>query len=587
MKTCSLLTRLAAVSLLAGTFVLLAQQQQRRQPRPIPEGVTARRDLVYASPGGRDLLLDLYLPAASRPLPLVVWIHGGGWRSGGKDRCSALQLTRNGYAVASVGYRLTGESQFPVQIQDCKAAIRWLRANAKRYGLDADHIGVWGSSAGGHLVALLGTSGGVEDLEGNHGVSGQSSRVQAVVDYFGPTDFLRMDDFPGKIVHNAPDSPESLLIGGPIQQNPEKVARANPIAYVTENDPPFLIVHGDKDPLVPIDQSRRLEAALKTAGVDVHMHVIEGGGHGGKGFSSPETLAMVTGFLDRNLRPGPQRRQGTSPRRAAQWEDPNRAEPAGAEYVSFESRAAGGPVSYLVYLPPGYDVDKEKRYPVIYWLHGLGGNQRAGAHFVRSLDEAIGDGKTPPAITVLVNGMIDSMYCDATDGGKSVESVVTKDLVPHVDRTYRTLADRRARAIEGYSMGGFGAAHLGFKYPELFGAVSVMAGALHNKDSIAERRAPIFRSIFGGDKDYFRSNSPWLLVEKEAGRIRGNTHVRIGVGADDGLLEWNTQYHELLGRLNIDHDFFVVGGVGHNGRLFYKLLGDQQWIFYREAFGGP
>ena len=211
-----------------------------------PANVGLIRDLVYGRGGGRDLLLDLYPPqiVEGKAVPVVLWVHGGAWREGSKEKPPALFLTRAGYAVASVNYRLSSEALFPAQIEDVKASVRWLRANAAKYRLDADRIGAWGSSAGGHLVALLGTSGGVAQLEGHGGNAEYSSRVQAVVDFFGPTDLLRMDDFPGKMVHNAPDSPESQLIGGPIQENLDRAAHANPIRYVRKDAPPFLMCTG-------------------------------------------------------------------------------------------------------------------------------------------------------------------------------------------------------------------------------------------------------------------------------------------------------------------------------------------------------
>lgn len=266
--------------------------------KPVP----THANLVYAKAGDHELKLDLYLPPnASRP-PLVVWVHGGGWRAGSKDNMPGGFLLARGYAVASISYRFSNVAQFPAQIEDCKAAIRWLRAHASRYGYDASRIGVWGASAGGHLVALLGTSGGVKDLETQHAHLDQSSRVQAVVDYFGPTDFTQMSKFPGKIDHDAPNSPEALLIGGPVQQNKDKTARANPITYVTPDDPPFLIVHGDQDPLVPLNQSELLEAALRKAGVPVQLVVIKGGGHGGPQFQDQERRDLITTFFDRHLK---------------------------------------------------------------------------------------------------------------------------------------------------------------------------------------------------------------------------------------------------------------------------------------------
>lgn len=198
-------------------------------------------DLVYARVGARPLCLDLYLPEPQqRPTPLVVWIHGGAWRQGDRrTHCVATCLLPHGYAVASVSYRLSQEAIFPAQIHDCKAAVRWLRAHAEEYGLDPTALGAWGPSAGGHLVSLLGTTQGVPELEGELGNLEHSSAVQAVCDWFGPTDFRRMNDYPGDQDHDAPDSPESQLIGGPIQEHPDLVARANPVTYVSGNDPPL------------------------------------------------------------------------------------------------------------------------------------------------------------------------------------------------------------------------------------------------------------------------------------------------------------------------------------------------------------
>jgi len=277
---------------LAGTTGVLWGQ------RPTP----TYANLVYARAGEYELKLDLYIPPAAVHPPLVVWIHGGGWRGGSKENMPGAFLLSRGYAVASISYRLSNVAQFPAQIEDCKAAIRWLRAHASQYGYEAARIGVWGASAGGHLAALLGTSGGVKDLETQHGYRDQSSRVQAVVDYYGPTDFTQMSKFPSKMNHDAPDSPEALLLGGPVQQNKDKAARANPITYVTPDDPPFLIVHGDQDPLVPLNQSELLAAALKKAGVPVQLAVIPGGGHGGPPFLDEERRQWITAFFDRHLK---------------------------------------------------------------------------------------------------------------------------------------------------------------------------------------------------------------------------------------------------------------------------------------------
>lgn len=276
-----------------------------------PENVEVLPEIEYARIGARPLRLDLYLPeprgrGPATPLPLVIWVHGGAWREGDKAPTPAAALVARGYAVASVAYRLSQEARFPAQIADCKAGVRFLRANAEKYGLDPDRFGAWGPSAGGHLVALLGTADHVREwdkLVGDH--PDVSSRVQAVCDWFGPTDLTKMavQAPPGSpIDHNAPDAPEARLIGGPVQQNKEKAARANPITYVTKNAPPFLIQHGDRDTIVPFGQSELLHEALKNAGVPVTFERVAGAGHGGPAFDSPERFERVTAFFDKHLK---------------------------------------------------------------------------------------------------------------------------------------------------------------------------------------------------------------------------------------------------------------------------------------------
>ena len=282
-----------------GWQVSWAAQPPRHEESKSPPGVKVLKDLAYVPDGHERHKLDLYLPekAAEHPLPLVVWIHGGGWEAGSKEGCPAVPLVDKGYAAASINYRLSQHARFPAQIEDCKAAIRWLRAHAKEYNLDPQHVGVWGASAGGHLVALLGVTGGVKELEGDEGNLDQSSRVQAVVDWFGPTDFATV----GAGLSN-PHSPVSKLIGGPPQENKEKAAKASPVTYVGKDAAPTLIMHGDKDNLVPIGQSEELAAALKKAGAEVVFQVVKGNGHGGPDFLNPENRKLILDFFDKHLR---------------------------------------------------------------------------------------------------------------------------------------------------------------------------------------------------------------------------------------------------------------------------------------------
>lgn len=259
--------------------------------------VATFRDQVYAEGGGKSQSLDLYIPSGGAPKKaLIVWVHGGGWRQGSKEGGPIQPLIRAGFAVASINYRLSQEALFPAQIEDCKAAVRWLRANADRFGLDKGRFGAWGGSAGGHLVALLGTSGGVKELEGDKlGNSGESSRVQAVCDFYGPIDFEAMSL--GSMAEGGKDA-VALLLGGPVATKRDLAAMANPIKYITRDDPPFFICHGDKDGLVPDSQSKLLHAALQKAGVSSDLLIVPGGSHGNLG---PTTTAKVVAFFKAKL----------------------------------------------------------------------------------------------------------------------------------------------------------------------------------------------------------------------------------------------------------------------------------------------
>jgi len=259
--------------------------------------VSCVTDLVYSAANGKPLAADLYLPlGAEGRLPVILWLHGGAWRFG--DRKLGPDLARyfaqTGFAMASIDYRLSTDAIFPAQIQDVKTAIRWLRSVAARYGLDGERIGLWGSSSGGHLAALATTSGPGTFEGAEH--SEYSSSAQAVVDGYGPTDFLQMDSHrdpsgkpsddpesiqipPGMRTADA-DSPESLLLGSPVQTCPARVREANPITYVKPGLPPFLILHGLSDTGVPAHQSELLYAALAAHGNDVTLSLVEGLGHG-------------------------------------------------------------------------------------------------------------------------------------------------------------------------------------------------------------------------------------------------------------------------------------------------------------------
>lgn len=304
--------------LLAAVTVRPAMADDDLLPLPAPVTRPVKKDapvvpkfanLQYGDGTNAANLLDIYLPEkVDKPVPVVVWIHGGGWANGDKSPSKQfLQLLPRGFAVASINYRLSGEAPFPAQIYDCKGAIRFLRAHAKEYQIDPDRMGVWGVSAGGHLAALVGTSGDVKELEGNVGGNlNVSSRVQAVSDYAGPTDL-------GQVFAQGADMPafmnnkvlrgyyENLLGGGPVESHPDLIRLANPINYITADDPPFQIFHGDKDVLVPIGQAKLLAEALKSKGVECDFTILPGMGHGFGQKQYLATFAFFEKYLKRDV----------------------------------------------------------------------------------------------------------------------------------------------------------------------------------------------------------------------------------------------------------------------------------------------
>lgn len=287
-------------SVLTGHAV--AQQAPSAEPRKqgLSEDVRVLRDLAYVEGGHTRQKLDLYIPPKPAG-PLLVWIHGGGWRGGDKKNPPALAALEQGVTVASIEYRLSQHALFPAQIEDCKAAIRWLRAHAAEYGYDPKKIAVWGASAGGHLAALLAVTGNMKDFDVGANLD-QSSAVLCAIDWFGPADFEAYDPkLPTPMVQREnPESVLALLFGGPISQKLELARRASPVTWVTKDAAPMLILQGTNDPLVPLDQSQRLADRLKAAGADVTLDVIKDAGHGGPQFTTSEKIALMAEFLRKN-----------------------------------------------------------------------------------------------------------------------------------------------------------------------------------------------------------------------------------------------------------------------------------------------
>jgi acetyl esterase/lipase len=305
---------LTVVVILACCFAPAVPQEAAKKPEPkktaLPVGFVAEYGIKYVPDGDSAQELDIYFPEkrADKPQPLLVWIHGGGWAAGSKAQVPYLNQLPRGYIVASIEYRFSQKAHFPAQIQDCQAAIRWLRGNAKKYNIDPDHIGVGGASAGGHLAALLGTSGGKKAFPPIGGNLDQSDQVQAVCDVFGPTNFWTVvkqadDDKNVKNIFKWNNGdPYSKLIGAKLGQDKDKCDAVSPVHYVSKNSPPFLILHGDRDGLVPYAQSVELADLLTKAGVKVTLQRLPGAGHGGPAFALPAITRLTETFFDKYLK---------------------------------------------------------------------------------------------------------------------------------------------------------------------------------------------------------------------------------------------------------------------------------------------
>ena len=268
-------------------------------------------DINYAGDTLVSHRMDVYLPEVSKPsYPAVMIIYGSAF-FGNNLKKSAYEtlgepLLNSGFAVVTVNHRSSRDAIFPAQIQDVKAAVRFIKGSGNKFQIDTSFIGITGYSSGGHLSAMAGTSGSIKlmtinsesaQIEGNVGkYTSYSSSVDAVVDWFGPTDFQSMDSCGSEMIHDALDSPESILIGGPIQDNDDLCSLANPISYISSDDPPFLIFHGDADPLVPHCQSEKLFIALKKMGVPSQFVLVPGAGHG-PGLFEEEYFRMMTEFF--------------------------------------------------------------------------------------------------------------------------------------------------------------------------------------------------------------------------------------------------------------------------------------------------
>jgi S-formylglutathione hydrolase FrmB len=261
----------------------------------------------------------------------------------------------------------------------------------------------------------------------------------------------------------------------------------------------------------------------------------------------------------------------------------------GVEYRTFESASARSRVSYHVYVPDECEAEPTHRFPVLFWLHGTGGGLNGIPPLASHFGDAMRSGRIPPMLIVFPNGLTHSMWTDSKDGSVPMETVVVGELVPHIDATFRTLESRESRIVEGFSMGGHGAGRFGFRYHDVFGAISMLAAGPLDLDFRGPRalanpaeRDMIFRNVYGGDIEYYRAESPWMLAESHAASLRMGTRLRIVVGERDFTLPMNRAFHEHLTALQIPHNMVVLPDIGHHPMQLLTALANDGWEFYRE-----
>lgn len=356
------------------------------------------------------------------------------------------------------------------------------------------------------------------------------------------------------------------------------------------------------------DQVRKVEYPSKLNGPTLTVLYLEGHGHHWPGFKSslpdqyvgPYSTKLnatdaIWDFFRKHSqavsqqKPEPKSDDGDRP--GLKWTTPAiKAERV--QYQTFDSAAVKSKVSYHVYSPEAYEKEKDRRLPVLYWLHGTGGGLAGIKPLSEFFDDAIRKEKIPPMLVVFPNGLASSMWCDSKGGKVPMETVLIKELIPHIDKTFRTVAKRDRRMLEGFSMGGYGAGRLGFIHSDLFGTVSILAGGPLDlefqgpraKGNPAERER-ILKDTFGNDLDYFKAQSPLTIAEKKTAAIIGKSKIRVAVGSRDFTADLNRAYSEHLKKLEIDHQLTAVPGVAHETMPLLKSLGEANWDFYRAAFG--
>lgn len=559
--------------------------------RPTPTHANA----AYG-PDGRNVL-DFWQAESDRPAPLAVFIHGGGFVGGSKDQLNPRELSElldAGISVAAINYRLLAQAPLPAAQQDAARALQFLRSKAAEWNIDKTRIGGFGGSAGAQLVMYLAFHDDLADPASTDPVARESSRLACVAPTGGQIT-MDMNWWDAHVPGYAERGQQRRTIQEMFGTGDEAKAMATiqdiaALALISRGDPPvfmsYAMAPGDEAPSGEREQGwmihhvvhgLELKKLCDRFGVEAHLNYPG---------AQPRYASATEFFKAKLLAEAPRADAAGAPR----WTTGAVQAPR-LQYRTFKSAAADAPVSYHIYTPEAYDAEANRLFPVLYWLHGSGGGPAGVAQLARYFDDAIRAGTIPPMLVVFPNGLPMGMWCNSKDGRTPVETIVIQELLPHIDATFRTIAAREGRIIEGFSMGGYGAARLGFNYPALFSAVSLLgAGPLQPDFTETPRVGPqgrdqVLAAIYGGDLDYFRAQSPWRMAEQNAAALKKGLRVRQVIGERDETFAFNRQFHDHLAALGIPHAFTVLPGIGHDPMAVLQTLGEANGEFYRSVFG--
>lgn len=567
------------------------------------------QETEFQGVGGIVIPAYVRKPKGEGPFPVIVLLHGGRYGKaatmglGRSTQSPVGDFIQTGWAVYSIDYRPSEKIAIvPIEFDDSVQAVKAVR---ELPFVDRYRVGLMGGSHGAQVSSRV-----VSRVD----VSGAVLCAPAAIDLIEVKKAAERGEAVVPILNKmiADMETERGAQAEEIEKDPAKYSYGSALTEAAEVRAPILIVNGRNDDNSPTTVIDAYVTKLRAAGKQVETYLPENGPHGFY-FGRPdipetkEAARQMVAFLQQNFAqvsgatppPASAAPGGNRPARydygPMEWVDPDRSEPDGMEYQTFLSETINQNVSYLVYLPPDYDKEETARYPVLYYLPASGGRPKAGAEIARRVDQAIRAGRTSPMIIVSVNGLRgNTMYCDSRDGLYPLETVLVKDLIPHVDATYRTVAARERRAVEGFSMGGFGAAHLGFKYPEVFGVISIQAPALLGPDLKQPRPSQAWSRLFpnamGGDLEYWQANDPFLLVPKNADALRDRTLIRIvcHIENDNWLAPQCERLHQVLMQNNIAHEFCYFSNVkSHSRGQVLDTLGDSAFDYFSSSLPRP